>query len=381
MSSADIADPDADDLVERLHRTEERLTERRARVEEFGHDDIEQLADAYRAFVDLLDRYEDQVVGDAGDVQTNVEFQSQVAEVTGDIPSDTLLYETFTECSEYLKQKWFNESDFDHVREQLEPVGDIVARLDEYEETHRDYRKVRRDIRTEIRTLQERIEQLERLVELDRADLTAPTDRLRDPIERYNETATERFRSFVEKRPARELLAVLDAMDAYPLVPFETPPAELRAYLDEAAPGEMPVPDLLEYARYSRSKLSHYVDDPDRFDHVVGGRRAFLSGLDADPLHVSWPPPTATHLEWRCRELTAALNRIDPDAVEPLRAVAALPRETEYERLRDSAVASEQLSGDERERLRNEDVAATLEQLRAQQDRLRDALAESRDPP
>jgi len=381
MSSADTADRDTAELLERLERAEARLTETEARVEEFGHDQLEQLAEAYRQFVGLLDRYEDQVVGDAGDVETNVEFQSQVAEVVGDIPRDTLLYETFLECSEYLKQKYFNQSDFEHVREQLAPVGDIVARLENYEQAREDYREARRDIRREIRDLERRIDELDRLVELGEADLTAPTERLREPIERYNEAATAAFDAFVEEQPAREVLGFLDAMEAYPLVPFESPPAGLEQYLREEPPGEMPIPDLLEYARYSRSKLAHYVEDPNRFDHVVGGQKTFLSGLDGEPLHIGWPPPAADRLRWRCEELTAALNRIDSSAVEQVRAVAALPRETDYERLQTSAVAREQLTGAERERLQAGDVEATLGRLREQRDRLQEALADSRAPP
>jgi hypothetical protein len=381
MSSADTVDREPAALIERLENTETRLTRTEARVEEFGHDDLDQLSDAYREFTDLLDRYEEQVVGDAGDVKTNIEFQSQVADVVGNIPSDTLLYATFTECAEYLKQKWFNTSDFEHVREQLEPVGDIVGRLDAYEQAHHDYRKVRRDIRQEIRNIDEQIAEYERLVELGEADLDAPTERLREPIERYNETVAEAFLEFVEERPAREVVAALDAMEAYPLVPFESPPADLEQYLREEEPGEMTIPKLLEYARYSRSKLDHYIEDPDRFDRVVGGQQTFLSGLDAEPLQIGWPAPSAARLRWRCQELTAALNRIAPAAVEQLRAVAALPHETDYERLYTSAVASEQLTDEERSRLQTEDVAARLEDLRDQRDRLREALADSRDPP
>jgi hypothetical protein len=381
MSSADTADPEATELIQRLERTERRLTRTEAQVEEFGKEDIEQLADAYRQFVGLLDRYEDQVVGDAGDVETNIEFQSQVAKVVGNIPSSTLLHATFLECADYLKQKYFNQGDFDHVREQLEPVGDIVARLDNYEEAHREYREIRQTIRQEIRTLDERISETERLVELGEADLDAPTERLREPIETYNEAATEAFRTFVEEEPAREVVDTIDALSAYPLVAFELPPEGLTQYLREADPGEMPIPKLLEYARYSRSKLDHYVDDPDRFDHLVGGHKTFLSGLDAEPLHVGWPPPSATHLEWRCRELTAALNRIAPPVVEHLRVVAALPRETDYRRLRDSAIASKQLTDEERRRLRTSNVTETLAALRERRERLSEALADSPSPP
>jgi hypothetical protein len=380
MSSADTT-TETGALVDRLERTERQVFAAQARVEEFGQEDIEQLADAYRAFTGLLDRYEDQVVGDAGDVQTIVEFQSQVAEVYGNIPSDTLLYATFKESADYLKQKYFTESDFEHVREQLEPVGDIVARLDEYQQRQREYRDVRQAVRREIRSLRERISESERLVELSDADLDAPTDRLREPIETYNERATQAFQAFVEDEPSREVVATLDAMEAYPLVPFESPPDTLTTYLQTTEPGEMPVPKLLEYTRYSRSKLRHYVDDPGRFERVVGGQETFLSRLDAEPLRIDWPPPTSEGLRYRCRELTAALNRIAPSVVEQLRAVAALPRATDYERLHHSATASQQLTDEDRRQLRSGDIEATLTDLREQRDRLQQALDDSRDPP
>lgn len=371
---------EADELIAELRETEARLRETEARVEEFGREELERLRNAYDEFVGLLDRYEDQVVGDAGDIKTNVEFQSQVARVVNDIPPNVLLYETFVEAADFLKQKYFNQSDFEHVREQLEPVGDIVVRLEDDEQTRQEYRALRRDIRGAIRGRKKRIEELERLVELGEADLDAPTDRLREPIEAYNETAAAAFRSFVETRPAREVLDVLATTEWYPLVPFEPPPADLVAYLETAAVGELSVPKLLEYARYSRSKLDHYVADPDRFARLVGGRKTFLSRLDPDPLQVAWPPPPAARLRWRCSELTAVLDRIEPDAVADLRAVAALPRETDYERLRTSAVAREQLTDAERERLRSGDVTATLASLREQRDRLQAALDESRAP-
>jgi len=379
MSDTAPAD-ETDELVEQLRETETRLSETEARVEEFGREEIERLADAYNEFVGLLDRYEDQVVGDAGDIKTNVEFQSQVARVVNDIPPGVLLYETFVEAAEFLKQKYFNKSDFEHVREQLEPVGDIVARLEDDEQTRREYRALRRDVRGGIRDRKKRIEELERLVELGAADLAAPTGRLREPIEAYNETVADAFRSFVEARPAREVLDVLATTEWYPLVPFESPPADLVAFLETAEVGELSVPELLEYARYSRSKLGHYVDDPDRFARLVGGQKTFLSRLDADPLQIAWPPPPAARLRWRCSELTAVLDGIDPDAVADLRAVAALPRETDYGRLQTSAVAREQLTDAERERLRSGAVEATLADLREQRDRLQAALAESRDP-
>ena len=374
---SDTATPDSDretDLVAAIDSAEDRLDRAEDRVDEFGREKLEELADAYHRFTDLLKRYEEQVLPDGGDQKTIIEFQSEIAALMDDLSEEMLLYGTFQECAEHLKQKWFNESHFEYVREQLEPVADLVDRLDEYEAALESYRTTRREIRYEIRALGDKIDELERLSRLGDADLDAPTERLRDPIETYNDAVTAAFDEFVREASAREVVDFLDAMTAYPLVEFREPPAELRQYLREEPPGEERLSTLLEYAGYSRSKLDHYVDNPDRLKHVIGSRKTYLSGLDADPLTIGWPPPSAAELEWRCQELTAAVNRFAPQVVEQLRAVATLPRETDYERLRDSARANEQLSAEERDRLASRDIEAELAQTRDERERLRNAL-------
>lgn len=363
-----------EDLVAALDSAESRLDRAEERVEEFGREQLEELADAYRRFTSLLERYEQKVLPDGGDKRTIIEFQSEIEALMNDLSEEMLLYGSFQECDEHLQQKWFKQSHFEYVREQLEPVADLVDRLEEREAALDSYRETRREIRHDIHTLEQRADDLERLSRLGEADLGAPTERLREPIEAYNDDVTTAFEEFVGEASAREVVSFLDAMTAYPLVAFREPPAELCRYLREEPPGEQPLSKLLEYAGYSRSKLDHYVDDPDRLTHVIGSRRTYLSGLDADPLTVGWPPPSATELHWRCRELTAAVNRFAPPVVESLRAVAALPRETEYERLRDSARASEQLSAEDRDRLASRDTEAELERTREELRRLRNAL-------
>ena len=378
MSSAEPAS-DVDRLVDQLEERAERVEQTRAELAEFGHERVAELADAHRSFTAVLERYEEQVVTDGGDVQTNVEFQSELDRVLKEIPQGVLLRETFTECTDALKKKWFNESDFEHVYELLEPVEDIVARLDDYETARDRFREASREAGHRLQELDSDISELERLVELGDADLDAPTERLREPIEAYNHIARESFETFFSEARAREVVSFLEVMRMYPLVAFETPPEEFRSYLQTAPIGEESVPRLLELADYSRSKLDHYVEDPDRFARVVGRHQTYLSGLSAEPLLVAWPPPPADRLRWRCRALTAALGRIDPDAVESLREVAALPRETDYERLRDSVLARSQLGDAERERLREGGIERDLERLRDQRDRLQAAL-DAHDP-
>jgi hypothetical protein len=370
MSSTTTAPETAESELEAL---ETRLDETTARVEEFGREDLERLADIYDSFVELLDRYEEDVVGD-GEFETFIEFQGEIAAVVEEVSEDLLLYETFEECDDRLQQRRLHEPDFEYVYEQLEPIADLVARLDNHEQALAAYRERRRELHREIRELDEQIDHLERLSRLGEADIDAPTERLREPIETYNDAVTDAFESFKRDRPAREVLAFLDRMEQYPLVAFESPPTELREYLSTSDPGTEPIPTLLEYADYSRSKLDHYVDDSDAFKHVLGGKQTYFQRLDAEPLRVDWPPPSAEHLRWRCQELTAAVNRFAPDVVEHLRTVERLPQETEYGRLRESALAREELSDDERERLAAGSVESELDTARTEREQLQELL-------
>lgn len=373
MSTSERAPPV---LIEELEQSHEALETAESRVEEFGESSLRELADAYEKFRQLLEIYQDQVTGDDGDIKTIVEFQSQIDEVMSAISDDVLLSETFDECDEYLQQKWFNDADFEHVYEQLEPIADLVGRLDERDETLQDYRAARRDVERTARTYREEIADLERLASLTDADLDAPTERLEEPIERYNDAVSDAFAALRQNESAREVIVFLERMEAYPLVEFESPPEELARYVLDEPPGEEPVPKLLEYAEYSRSKLSHYVDDPDQLKHVLGHHRAYFDKLDAGPLRIEWPPPPATELHWQCQELTAAVNRIDPSVVEHLRTVAALPQKCEYDSLRDSAVVTQDLTEDERKRLESGDVETELETKRTEYERLEHALSE-----
>jgi acyl-coenzyme A thioesterase PaaI-like protein len=81
-------------------------------------------------------------------------------------------------------------------------------------------------------------------------------------------------------------------------------------------------------------------------------------------------------LRHRCDELTSAVNRIAPAVVEDLRAVAQLPRETDYERLRTAAVAEAELTAEERERVKSGAVEEELREARETRERLGEALAE-----
>ena len=376
---------DVDALVDVLVDAHRELERTRRRVDEVGEDALQDLRDRYEELTALFDRYEERVTGD-GDFQTFIEFQGKVAEFTEELPEEARHRDVFEDVDDLLQQRRLTESDWERVRERLAPVWRDVERLTDREEARDAYRDARYAVRSRRAELDERIADLERLQRLGDADLDAPTDRLREPIERYNERVETAFDTLRREAGARVVLDLLAKTEAYPLVEFQSPPADLHEYVRTEEPGTEPIPQLLEYADYSRSKLDHYVDDPTTLKQRVSTHRTYLRRLDADPLTVAWPPPEAGVLWYRCRELESVVGRVgdaDPVPAEAgeaatvaLREVRALPRETDYERLRTSAQAREQLSDEERERLASGAVDDELAAVREAKSRLDDALDE-----
>jgi len=386
--------PDAETLVADLEAARDDLERARDRVEAVGEGELETLRDRYDELTALFDRYEERVTGD-GDFQTFIEFQGKVAEFTEELPGDLRRREVFEDVDDLLQQRRLTESDWQRVRERLGPVRDDVERLDDREAARERYREARRTVERRRKDLSERIDDLERLQRLGEADLDAPTERLRDPIERYNERVTAAFDRFTHDAATRTVLDFLATTAHYPLVQFQPVPDDLREYVESHEPGTEPIPQLLEYAEYSRSKLDHYVAGADALKRNVATHRTFFRRLDAEPLTVSWPPSDADVLRYRTRELESVVARFvgaldetpetgdtvstndeaDADPLVALRAVRALPRETDYEHLRESAQARAQLGSEERDRLASGAVDADLERCRTARDRLDEALA------
>lgn len=135
--------------------------------------------------------------------------------------------------------------------------------------------------------------------------------------------------------------------------------------------------ELLEYAGYSNSKLGHYVEDPAAFQRCVAANETYLQRLDAEPLTVGWPPPTAADLRWWAGAAESVVRRFADEAVvATLRTVRELTHTAEYEALREAAVARAALDDRERERLRAGAVESDRAAARETRDLLETALEE-----
>jgi len=343
---------------------------------ETAADVLRRVADARTRFERLLEGYEDEATG-TGNFETYIEFQDETGRLLQELDEDLPAHDAFEEAGEVLQQRRLSKSDFEAGREALAPADELVELLDSWREAHQRERDAEQAVEERIADLDDEIADLERLRTLGTADLDAPVEDLREPVGAYDEGVTDAFRSFRREVPAREMLALLDDAGAYPLVDVDPPPPDLLAYVRESSAGEEPVPTLLSYAEHSRSKLDHYVDDPGELKARVATNRSYLERLDAEPLRIGWPPPTAEPVRWRCRELRPLVERLDPDLVARLRTVRDLARSPEYERLRTAARARAELTAAERERILDGDVAADLEAAREERERLRAALDQS----
>lgn len=368
---------EANEAIAALRRADDELADARQAVEEVGAASIEAVAEARDDLTSLFARYESRATG-TGDFPAFVEFQEKLSTLVEDLPEDLPERETFEDIEELLDKRRLSEVDFDRARDALAPVEAVVARRERHRDALRSYREARRRVRRELSTVEERIADLQRVAELGAADLDAPVEDLRDPLEAYNDAVREAFTEFKADSSAREVLDFVETTRSFPLVPFRQPPEDLRSYVAETDAGERSIPELLELADYSTAKLSHHVADPRQLKRRVATNRTYLERLDADPLTLDWPPESAASLQWRIEELIAVCNRFAPNGpVERLRELRGRAREgDEYERLRTAARAREELTPDERDRLASGAVEEGLEDARAARERLEAVLEE-----
>jgi|APHM01.1.fsa_nt_gi hypothetical protein len=283
-------------VVDRLADADGEYHDIETQIDGIGEATVEDVARAVDRAESLLTRYEGRATGTGGEeFREFVRMKKDLTEFVDDLDSDLRHRDAFETARDALDKRRVSQSDFERARDALTPAQETAGLLDERETARERYREARRAVRKERETVTERIAERETVVEYGEADLDAPIERLREPIETHNETVREAFQRFRREAPARTVFELVRTTRRFPLVAFEQPPEALEEYLASSPAGEESVDTLLEYAGYSRSKLTHYVEDPAALKRHVATERTYLDGLAADPLVVEWPPPPA----WR----------------------------------------------------------------------------------
>ncbi|AFZ72889.1 DUF7118 family protein [Natronobacterium gregoryi] len=362
--------------LETLEAARNRYEQAQRRIEEEGGEAVEDAADAYRSATDLLESYVDRATGTGREnFRAYVELEGKFATLVENLSDDLEGREAFEDALDAIDKRRLSESDFEKAHAALEPAAQYDELLEEREDARAQLAEARKAAARRLRKIDDELAERERLLELANADLDAPVERLRKPIEAYNEAIREAVIEYRREVSAREVFALLERSQWYPFVGYERPPADLREYVETSSDGEYTIPELLEYADYSRSKLDHYVEDADVLKRRVATQRTFLDNVDAEPLTLEWPPGPAGELRQRIREYRPFVERVGSDeTVERLRDVRMLTYDDAYDRLQTAAQAVAQLTPEERERLTDGRVADELEALREERDRLEEAL-------
>lgn len=364
------------DLLDELAKAAEALEEAEDAVTDVGVDEIRQVEDVLDDARTLLGKYRESATG-TGDYRAYVEFKARVGKLVEEAPEDLPRRDVLETFEETFEQRRLSESDFERGRETLAPLEAVVDLLDERERARRRYREAHRTVRERLATVEDELAEVERIQRLGEVDIDAPVDQLQEPIVTYDDAVAESFIEFRRSAPAREVLDVLASAADRPLIDLHAPPSELRSYVREEEVGSEPIPTLLEYAGYSRSKLGHYVDEPGAFMRIVGGNRTYLEGLDAEPLSIEWPPPPPATLRMQAREYESVLRQFaDSEVLALCREVRRLTHRDDYADLREVAVAREELTGEQRRKIREGTVEDELRELRERRERLQAALEE-----
>ncbi|QLG49863.1 DUF7118 family protein [Natrinema halophilum] len=362
--------------LESLEAARQRLETVERRIAEYGNESVEEVATAYHDATNLLDEYVDRATGTGREnFQAYVELEGRFDTLVSNLSDDLIEHEAFEDALDAIDKRRLSESDFERAHDALEPAATFSELLDEREAAREELADARTDANKRLRTIDDEIGERERLLELATADLDAPVERLRDPVETYNDAIRDAFESYRHEASTREVFDLLERSRWYPFVNYERPPDDLERYVRTDPAGDYTIPELLEYAEYSRSKLSHYVDSADELKRNVATQRTYLDGIGPEPLTIDWPPEPAGALRCRAREYRPFVDRVaDEDTVAALRDVRLLTTDTDYDRLQTAAQAVDQLTAAERERLTDGRVEAELEDLRRERERLEDAL-------
>ena len=363
-------------LADALRSAAEQVADLETEIEDRGAEELERLAEATTEADRLMDRYEERAT-DWDDFAGFVEFQNTFVEFVEGLAPEFPHREAFEAADEQFQKQRLDAADFEAAREALAPARQAAGLLEERARARERFGDLRYAANSRRDRLAERSESLERLLALSATDLDVAHDELRARVETYNRAVRAAFDELRADRPARELFDVVSEAAGRPLVGFETPPAELVEYLGRAETGTESLSTLVSYASYSPQKLEHYVEAPQRLKHHVGGHRTYLDRLDAGPLTVAWPPPPATTLEFRAREIRAVLSGFAPEeTIAELRRLREFARDgARYGDCREAAYVLAELGPEDRDRLESGDAARELVDARASRDRLAEALA------
>jgi hypothetical protein len=265
----------------------------------------------------------------------------------------------------------------------------VLGLLAEQRRLFEEYKKGYAALRTRCESLDAEIHDKGAYYEsLQQVDVTSFDElaTLREQIATYNDGVGTFLETFVKQAPVLDVLRTSLDASYHPELGFPPPPSHetaeklLSLVLSEDLTS-LPLYRLLEYAKYSDSKLSHYVGDTTSFMQVLESNVVWLESLDdikrRGALKLSLEEPGVS-LAVKIRRLIAFLSKLHAPTglLTFLRQTQKLVTSGRYERIRATSAVN-------REHLEKIQQGAHLEDLRTLEDeraRLMQQLKDLQEP-
>ena len=250
----------------------------------------------------------------------------------------------------------------------------VLGLLTEQRRLFEEYKKGYAALRTRCESVEAEIREKEAYYEsLQNVDVTSFDDlaALKEQIAVYNGDVGTFLETFVKQAPALDVLRISLDASYHPELGFPPSPShenaeELLALVQGEDLTSLPLYRLLEYAKYSDSKLSHYVGDTKSFRQVLESNIVWLESLDdikrREALKLSLKEPGVS-LAVKIPRLIAFLSKLNAPTglLTFLRKTKKLVTSGRYERIRATSAVN-------REHLKKIQQGAHIDDLRALED-------------
>jgi hypothetical protein len=287
--------------------------------------DFEGTSDTFRVYIDLTKRLE------------------RIARRIGKAHDDDLLdyTERFDKALAALKKRRFETASKELDR--IPVLGLLTEQRRLFDEYKKGYTELRARCEALEGEIQERTVYYESLQKIDVTSLDELTS-LKEKIAAYNESVGTFLETSFKEAPLTDVLRISLDASYHPELKFPLPPSyenaeRLLSFVVSAGFASLPLYRFIEYARYSDSKLSHYVGDPTEFRQVLESNIVWLESLvdikRRDALKISLEEPNVS-LAVKIPRIIAFLSKLGAvtSLLTSLREIQKLVTSGDYERIR-----------------------------------------------
>jgi hypothetical protein len=329
------------DLLSEIGATNDQIREvgreRLELVERFNHElrdlirDFESTPDTFRVYLDLKKRLE----------RTARRIEKAHADNSLDYT------ERFDKALSVLKKRRFEAA-----TKELDRIP-VLGLLKEQRRLFDEYKKSYAGLRARCEGLEAKIQEKTAYYEsLQRIDVSSFDEltSLKEKIAAYNNGVGTFLETFFKEAPLMDVLKVSLDASYHPELRFPQPPSyenaeKLLSFVLSEGLASLTLYRFLEYARYSDSKLPHYVGDPTGFRQVLESNIVWIESLgdirSREALKISLEEPGVS-LAVKIPRIIAFLSKLGAatDLLTSLREMQKLVTSGRYEKIRATTVVN-----------------------------------------